>query len=174
MQVEGIEGSIEIFGGGIKNGEFSVDSTYAGYLKTDKLSQWPSKFIWKLKIPIKVLHFLWILLQGKIFTNLQRVTQGLVVDASCPRCEDDIEDVEHLLHGYRHSIEFQLFGHLLVRDWVKLNTDGSRDIDLGTITAGGVLRNHLKQWLRGFVLNKGFGSVLEAELWGMFEGLNMA
>lgn len=58
--------------------------------------------------------------------------------------------------------------------WVKLNVDGSCDKDSGTITAGGVLRNHLKGWVTGFVLNKDVGSVLEAELWGLFEGLSLA
>ena len=58
--------------------------------------------------------------------------------------------------------------------WVKLNTDGSRDGNMETISAGGVLRNHQRTWLQGFSLRKGSGSVLEAELWGMFEGLSMA
>ncbi|KAK2635586.1 hypothetical protein Ddye_030378 [Dipteronia dyeriana] len=56
---------------------------------------------------------------------------------------------------------------------VKLNVGGSCDGDLGTITAGGVVRNHLKEWLRGFILNKGIRSVLEAELWSMFQSLTM-
>ena len=59
-------------------------------------------------------------------------------------------------------------------DWVKLNTDGSRDGNMDTIAAGGVLRNNRKMWLQGFSLRKGSGSVLEAELWGMYEGLSMA
>ncbi|KAK3198861.1 hypothetical protein Dsin_022276 [Dipteronia sinensis] len=58
--------------------------------------------------------------------------------------------------------------------WVKLNVDGSCDNNLDVITSGGVLRDHLKNWLTGFVLNKGRGNVLEAELWGFFEGLMLA
>ena len=54
-------------------------------------------------------------------------------------------------------------------DWVKLNVDGSRRPDSGCIAAGGVARNHLKQWLVGFALNKGVGSVLEAEMWGFLD-----
>ncbi|KAK3212013.1 hypothetical protein Dsin_016719 [Dipteronia sinensis] len=50
--------------------------------------------------------------------------------------------------------------------WVKLNVDGSFDNNLCTITSSGVLRDHLKNWLRCFVLNKRSGNVLEAELWG--------
>ncbi|KAK0595722.1 hypothetical protein LWI29_009351 [Acer saccharum] len=59
-------------------------------------------------------------------------------------------------------------------DWVKLNVDGSRNTDSGMISAGGVLRDHWKCWLRGFVTNKGVGSVMEAELWGLYEGLLLA
>ena len=59
-------------------------------------------------------------------------------------------------------------------DWNKLNTNGSWDKNSGHISAGGVMRNKERNWLKGFVLSKGIGNVLEAELWGMFEGLNMA
>ncbi|KAL5740033.1 hypothetical protein ACOSQ2_029213 [Xanthoceras sorbifolium] len=48
--------------------------------------------------------------------------------------------------------------------WVKLNVDGSRDNELGTITAGGVIRNASRHWMQGFSLKKGVGGVLEAEL----------
>ena len=37
-----------------------------------------------------------------------------------------------------------------------------------------MIRDHLKNWVRGFVLHKGVGSVLEAECWGLYEGLDMA
>lgn len=33
-------------------------------------------------------------------------------------------------------------------NWVKLNIDGSRNPISGTISTSGVLRNHLKAWLR--------------------------
>ncbi|KAK0586151.1 hypothetical protein LWI29_001876 [Acer saccharum] len=56
-------------------------------------------------------------------------------------------------------------------DWVKLNVDGSLNPESGMISAGGIVRNHLKNWIGGFALNRGTGSILEAELWGIFEGL---
>ncbi|KAK3205157.1 hypothetical protein Dsin_019203 [Dipteronia sinensis] len=58
--------------------------------------------------------------------------------------------------------------------WVKLNMDGGCKTNYGTISSGGVLRDHSKNWLKGFALNRGVGSALEAELWGLFEGLTMA
>ncbi|KAK3228366.1 hypothetical protein Dsin_000247 [Dipteronia sinensis] len=58
-------------------------------------------------------------------------------------------------------------------EWVKLNVDGSLNPDLGTISAGGVIRNHKKKWIGGVALNRGNGSIIEAELWGIFEGLQL-
>ncbi|KAK3221086.1 hypothetical protein Dsin_015056 [Dipteronia sinensis] len=57
--------------------------------------------------------------------------------------------------------------------FVKLNVDGGRIRDVGTISTGGVVCDHLRSWLGDFVLNKGIGTVIEAELWGLFEGLDM-
>ncbi|KAK3219521.1 hypothetical protein Dsin_013491 [Dipteronia sinensis] len=59
------------------------------------------------------------------------------------------------------------------QEWIKLNVDGSRNPVLGTIAAGGVIRDHRKKWLSGFALNKGTDSVNEAEVWGIFEGLKL-
>ena len=38
--------------------------------------------------------------------------------------------------------------------WVKLNVDGSCNSNSGIITIGGVLRDHLKNWLKGFALKR--------------------
>ncbi|KAL5806755.1 hypothetical protein ACOSQ4_029488 [Xanthoceras sorbifolium] len=55
--------------------------------------------------------------------------------------------------------------------WLKVNVDGSAAN--GIISAGGVIRDHEKNWMRGFSMNIGGGSILEAELWGILEGLKM-
>ncbi|KAK0573128.1 hypothetical protein LWI29_003364 [Acer saccharum] len=59
-------------------------------------------------------------------------------------------------------------------DWVKLNVDGRLNPDLNSIAVGGIIRDNEKNWLMGFALNKGLGSIIEAELWGIFEGLKLA
>ncbi|KAK2663530.1 hypothetical protein Ddye_002104 [Dipteronia dyeriana] len=61
-----------------------------------------------------------------------------------------------------------------IEGWVKLNVNGSRNTVSGLIAVGGVLQNHKKNWLKGFVTNKGSGSIMEAELWGLYKGLLMA
>ena len=57
--------------------------------------------------------------------------------------------------------------------WVKLNVDGSRKSEMDAISAGGVIRSDSKNWLAGFALNKGSGIVIEAEMWGVYEGLKL-
>ncbi|KAK2659506.1 hypothetical protein Ddye_006039 [Dipteronia dyeriana] len=214
---EGIVFQIGAFWGG----DFSVKFAYEGQLKSVNSSLWNWRFIWNLKLPPRIQHFLWILLHGKVLTN-----------ASCLRCQGGMEDVDHLVRGCRDSIvvwEDNFKGisssaHFLgnLEDWfsvglrnskfvydnvpsylhfavllcqlnetsrnikfvtvawvppdegfVKLNVDGGCVVDEGTNYAGGVVRDHSKNWLGGFVLNKGIGTGIEAELWGLFEGLNM-
>ncbi|CAL9009909.1 unnamed protein product, partial [Prunus brigantina] len=54
---------------------------------------------------------------------------------------------------------------------LKLNVDGSFMRSTGSIGAGGVIRDHLGNWIGGFAVNLGKGQILEAELWGLFFGL---
>ncbi|KAL6276567.1 hypothetical protein ACE6H2_020168 [Prunus campanulata] len=56
----------------------------------------------------------------------------------------------------------------------KVNTDGGRNNTTGMIGAGGLLRDADGAWLKGFTGNLGVGSILEAELWGIFWGLSLA
>ncbi|CAL9002606.1 unnamed protein product [Prunus brigantina] len=56
----------------------------------------------------------------------------------------------------------------------KINSDGSRNNTTGQIGAAGVLRDATGAWLKGYSVNLGIGSVLEAELWGIFWGLSLA
>ncbi|KAK2658420.1 hypothetical protein Ddye_004953 [Dipteronia dyeriana] len=58
-------------------------------------------------------------------------------------------------------------------EWVKLNVDGSMHVGSRAIAAGGVIRDSQKNWLGGSALNKGMGSVIEAGLWGILEGLKI-
>ncbi|KAL4385887.1 hypothetical protein GQ457_09G009180 [Hibiscus cannabinus] len=57
------------------------------------------------------------------------------------------------------------------KGWCTLNTDGSRVASTRFATCGRVLQNHVGDWLLGFYRKVGVYSVLEAELWGVAEGL---
>ncbi|KAL5774595.1 hypothetical protein ACOSP7_012152 [Xanthoceras sorbifolium] len=49
-----------------KSGEFSVKFAYNSLVDG---SEWRWRFIWGLHLPPKILHFLWILLHGRLLTN---------------------------------------------------------------------------------------------------------
>ena len=42
--------------------------------------------------------------------------------------------------------------------WVKVNTDGARKGNSSMADWGGVVRDHLGSWVRGFMFNVGFGT----------------
>ncbi|KAK8526228.1 hypothetical protein V6N12_020707 [Hibiscus sabdariffa] len=55
--------------------------------------------------------------------------------------------------------------------WCKLNVDGSVGRATGMAACGGVICNEEGTWLIGFSRKLDLCSVLEAELWGLYEGL---
>ncbi|KAL4280940.1 hypothetical protein GQ457_03G011290 [Hibiscus cannabinus] len=58
--------------------------------------------------------------------------------------------------------------------WIKVNTDGARNTGSGLTACGGVGRDSEGNWCFGFSRALGLCSVLEAELWGVYEGLATA
>ncbi|KAL5789176.1 hypothetical protein ACOSQ2_004064 [Xanthoceras sorbifolium] len=252
---------------GLSNGgNFTVKSAYDLQCGVADVTEWDWNFIWRFKLPPKITHFLWLLLHGRLLTNVHRCSRGLDDVATCPRCNTSDEDLNHLLRDCNYSINiwrsiwgcgrastllkgdlntwlrcnlkdkscsdnmipnFLLFAstlwflwkwrcssifddkfslpfwpnivikryckewlqanesgkrdcsensHLIVwlppcEGWIKLNVDGGRSSYGGKIYAGGIWRDNNKRWLGGFSLNRGVGSVLEAEIWGIYEGL---
>ncbi|KAL4291966.1 hypothetical protein GQ457_14G024710 [Hibiscus cannabinus] len=58
--------------------------------------------------------------------------------------------------------------------WCKVNVDDACDSATGRASCGGAIRSDSGQWLMGFSRQLGLCSSLEAELWGIFEGLMCA
>ncbi|CAL1363580.1 unnamed protein product [Linum trigynum] len=58
--------------------------------------------------------------------------------------------------------------------WMKMNVDGAANGTQGPAGAGGALRDHLGRWNKGFVVNLGTCSAVQAELWGIYHGLGVA
>ena len=54
-----------------------------------------------------------------------------------------------------------------------MNVHGSRTHQ-EIIGAGGVIRNHAGDWIKGFIHHIGIGEVIQAEAWGIFIGLKLA
>ncbi|KAE8690236.1 hypothetical protein F3Y22_tig00110904pilonHSYRG00066 [Hibiscus syriacus] len=59
-------------------------------------------------------------------------------------------------------------------EWICLNTDGSVTDTRNYGAIGGVIRNSNGDWITGFARNVGSTSILQAELWGIYEGLLIA
>ncbi|KAK3229436.1 hypothetical protein Dsin_001317 [Dipteronia sinensis] len=177
-----------------KSGDFSVKSAYDFHYKFCGISSWQWNFIWKLRLPPRVLSFLWILLHDKLLTNVHRASRATlwfiwkwrcnsIFDPefklpSCPGLIIKRYLVSWMNANYECTPDIVLNTCLIawspsLMDLIKLNVDGNMIPESGFITAGGVLRDHKKNWLGGFTLKKGIGSVLEAELWGLFEGLQI-
>ena len=58
--------------------------------------------------------------------------------------------------------------------WVKLNTGGAANTDLGCEGGGGILRDCEGNWVGGFARFLGNCSSLLAELWALKDGLSLA
>ncbi|KAK9045415.1 hypothetical protein V6N11_059295 [Hibiscus sabdariffa] len=58
--------------------------------------------------------------------------------------------------------------------WWKVNTDGSHIPVCGLAACGGVIKDCCDMWIRGFSKSIGRCTILEAELWGIHIGLEMA
>ncbi|KAK2657145.1 hypothetical protein Ddye_010197 [Dipteronia dyeriana] len=100
--------------------------------------------------------------------------RGMTSDITCMRCREGCEDLANTdVDDVAVMKSFLASWNPPTFDWVKLNVDGSMIPKLGSIFAGGVVRDHRKNWLIGFALNKGVGSVLEAELYGILEVLKL-
>ena len=57
--------------------------------------------------------------------------------------------------------------------WIKLNIDGCSKGNPGLAGAGGVIRDHMGNWIGGFARNIGICSSVTAELWAVHDGLQL-
>ncbi|CAL8168851.1 unnamed protein product [Prunus armeniaca] len=79
------------------NGIFSVKSAYNMVFEGSTCSDVAWTFLWKLRIPPKLHIFFWLVFQGKILSNEQRVRRQLSLDASCGSCHWPMESILHIL-----------------------------------------------------------------------------
>ncbi|XVF35312.1 hypothetical protein REPUB_Repub18cG0134800 [Reevesia pubescens] len=56
---------------------------------------------------------------------------------------------------------------------VKINVDGSVSSDNGMAFAGGVIRDNNGEWITGFKYRVGICDITTAELWGIYQGINL-
>lgn len=118
--------------GGSGAGKFSVENCYNLIIKEkvgamDSQRSW--KWLWKLKIPYRILHFLWLLRQRKILTNKACLRRGIRQDDLCKSCLQQ-EDDNHIFTECRvakriwHTINPQYllnFGDENFEMWLDVN-----------------------------------------------------
>ncbi|MBA0763079.1 hypothetical protein Gotri_012596 [Gossypium trilobum] len=119
----------------------------------------------------------------RLLTNAERVRRGIGSSSACGLCGQDFEDVLHVLRDcpaprsiWDKLIPQQRLSSFYIEsliDWVCLRTDGSIKIDEGFAATGGFVRDHNGRWIVGFSKYLGNCTVMEAELWGILEGLNI-
>ncbi|OAY82706.1 putative ribonuclease H protein [Ananas comosus] len=77
------------------DGHFSIKSTYSA-LTDGGTRDARASYIWKLKIPLKVKVFSWLVLKKRMLTRDTLVKRGWLDDSICVLCGSGEESVDHL------------------------------------------------------------------------------
>lgn len=127
------------------NGKFSVKSAYnliAGEIFKSREEEWD--WIWKLKLPFKLIHFIWLVLHGKIMSNKMRFHRNLGGSPTCDRCNNGVEDVDHILRECSKAKlvwnclclngEISAQWNLPMKEWLKFNIQKCGDTVFNDVT----------------------------------------
>ncbi|XP_019166674.1 PREDICTED: uncharacterized protein LOC109162425 [Ipomoea nil] len=82
------------------DGRFSIKSAYAvtRNLRDDNVDDdWQR--IWKLRLPNRVNHFMWLVKQGRLMTNVERSKRGFTTDLFCSSCAGIPENLDHIFRA---------------------------------------------------------------------------
>jgi len=93
------------------NGNFSVKEAYKKLNSfTHQVTGWPWKLIWKVKIPLKVSCFTWLLAKQAVLTQENLMKRGIQLSPRCFLCGEEAETVNHLfLHCRITNILWSIF-----------------------------------------------------------------
>ncbi|KAJ4815734.1 RNA-directed DNA polymerase (reverse transcriptase)-related family protein [Rhynchospora pubera] len=116
-------------------GLFTVKSMY-DFLSHRGIFDYTAKHLWKLKIPLKVKLFSWLVLNNRISTKDFLARRGMDVDLVCSFCDSN-ESVDHLFLTCSFTAVFWLF-YNQTNKW-------------GFLVEGGSFREN---WLRAISLPK--------------------
>jgi hypothetical protein len=75
------------------------------------------RWIWRLKVPAKIQHFIWLCSHNALPTNARRHYCNMAASPGCTRCSSLMEDHLHCLRDCPHSKEL----------WLRLGMGGQRD-----------------------------------------------
>ncbi|KAL4363202.1 hypothetical protein GQ457_04G035220 [Hibiscus cannabinus] len=148
-------------------GVFTVASAYECLLNASWDACEPKwACIWSLPVTQRIRMFLWLVLRQRLLTNGERVRRGISSNPSCSCCGCYNESILHILRDCPPTTP--------PHDWVSLNTDAAVSSSSNFGAIGGVLCGSTGDWLCGYCKSVGVVSPLNAELWSILEGLNLA
>lgn len=141
------------------SGQFSCGSAYRAMHHTGICSEY-SKVLWKMKTPMKVRIFAWLLLDNKLLTQEVLISRGCIVAQGCIFCMNGcIETINHFMWDCAYAKGFWrgLFAHYNLT-WY--NTDTI--IDLWWNRRKEVSKIHRKPW----------DSIWAAGVWALWKERN--
>ncbi|KAK8541666.1 hypothetical protein V6N12_014293 [Hibiscus sabdariffa] len=129
-------------------------------------------------------EFMNLEIKDRIYTNLSNVGDLCLIlpiemcYLACIRLQQ--ECLAGRLGDLRNNVDVRraacsvIRWHRPLKGWCKLNNDGAVAVSSGDSVCSGVICNVGGDWLIGFNRRFGICSVLESELWGIYEGLMTA
>ncbi|XP_017604367.1 uncharacterized protein LOC108451147 [Gossypium arboreum] len=130
---------------------------------------------WRFNGPQRIYFFLWLAFKRHLLTNSEMTMRGIGNSSACGFCG--------LRMCYMYSeiaLLLESFGTNLFQkkdypnsNWVSLRTDGLVRLDEGFAAAGSFVSDHNGGWIMGFCRYLGNCTMVEAELWGILDGLNL-
>ncbi|WMV30226.1 hypothetical protein MTR67_023611 [Solanum verrucosum] len=102
-----------------EQGRFSVGSAYRSSQRPGThIGGWPWKMIWKVKIPLKIACFTWLLANQAALTQHNLMKRGMQICSRCWFCECEVETINHLfLHCREVAKLWQIFINLRGISW---------------------------------------------------------
>jgi ribonuclease HI len=137
---------------------------------TDQSKKPPHNLPWSILFPIG-LWSLWLERNNKVFHSESRPVDKLV--DQCLNRALEYFFVVGFDGNSKASESIPVKWVPPALGWVKLNTDGSSLGNPGQAGGGGVIRDHVGHWIRGFTHRVGVATSLAAELWAIRDGLSL-
>lgn len=94
---DGVNACDEVYWGEEVSGNFTTKSAYHIAIQEvgrNENNSWDK--IWKIKVPNRLLGFLWTVKHGRVLCNAKRLRRGMTDRGDCPWCVGTTEDLNHL------------------------------------------------------------------------------
>ena len=121
----------------------------------------PHQIPWHVCFPFTCWN-IWLARNGRIFRDQSRSQHRIIY--SSIQAAMEFHYLASTVRQTQVKIPRNIRWHMPPNPFIKINTDGSALGNPGIVGAGGILRNHLGQWISGFSLHVGLATNNMAEL----------